>query len=96
MESNHFDLKAVFCAVDEDRDTVVLTINGEEVSTREAVVTLCDTYGMTTQDLATLMAVPVRTVEGWRTGRPSSILNRMRLGRAAQKLSEANPPQDFP
>jgi len=78
------DLKSVslvFKEVDEERDILVFERDGEEVATRDVVSLICDTFNMTTKEFAESIKVPVRTVEGWRSGKPPAALAKMRIGR---------------
>lgn len=78
------DLKSVslvFKEVDEERDILVFEQDGEEVATRDVVSLICDTFNMTTKEFAESIKVPVRTVEGWRSGKPPAALAKMRIGR---------------
>ena len=71
----------VFKEVDEERDILVFERDGEEVATRDIVSLICDTFNMTTKEFAESIKVPVRTVEGWRSGKPPAALAKMRIGR---------------
>ena len=78
------DLKSVslvFKEVDEERDILVFERDGEEVATRDIVSLICDTFNMTTKEFAESIKIPVRTVEGWRSGKPPASLAKMRINR---------------
>lgn len=71
----------VFKELDDDRDEIVFQRGTEEVSSKEVVSLICDTLNLTTREFAESIKVPVRTVEGWRSGKPPAALAKMRIGR---------------
>ena len=71
----------VFKELDDDRDEIVFQRGADELSSQEVVSLICDTFNMTTKEFAESIKVPVRTVEGWRSGKPPAALAKMRIGR---------------
>ena len=71
----------VFKELDDDRDDIVFQRGTEEISSKEVVSLICDTFNLTTREFAESIKVPVRTVEGWRSGKPPAALAKMRIGR---------------
>ena len=71
----------VFKELDDDRDEIVFQRGTEEASSKEVVSLICDTLNLTTREFAESIKVPVRTVEGWRSGKPPAALAKMRIGR---------------
>lgn len=74
-------VSVVFRELDEDRDEIVFWRGTEEVSSKEVVSLICDTFNLTTREFAQSIKVPVRTVEGWRSGKRPAALAKMRIGR---------------
>jgi hypothetical protein len=71
----------VFKELDDDRDEIVFQRGTEEASSKEVVSLICDTLNLTTREFAESIKVPVRTVEGWRSGKPPAALAKIRIGR---------------
>ena len=74
-------VSVVFKELDDDRDEIVFQRGADELSSKEVVSLICDTFNMTTKEFAESIKVPVRTVEGWRSGKPPAALAKMRIGR---------------
>lgn len=75
------NVSVVFRELDDDRDEIVFQRGTEEVSTKEVVSLICDTFNLTTREFAESIKVPVRTVEGWRSGKRPAALAKLRIRR---------------
>ena len=71
----------VFKELDDDRDEIVFQRGTEEVSSKAVVSLICGTLNLTTREFAESIKVPVRTVEGWRSGKRPAALAKLRIGR---------------
>jgi hypothetical protein len=77
---------------DEDRDRIAFTYDLDEVSTMYIVSLICDTLNLTTKEFAENVSVSKRTAEGWRSGKSSSAVCKLKIYKFLRSLDPSREP----